>query len=403
MAFFHKASTPQTRHPDFTFVPEETAYFDTACQSLRPEPVLTAADEYHKNYNACGGRVQYGWGKRVDREIEEAKQELLAFVGKNSKEYAVAFTLNTTYGINLVLHQLKEKQYGSIITSDIEHNSVFLPSIIWSQKRNVPRTIISRSDDGSLPCENIDFENAVVLLNTMSNIDGRTLKNLPNVSQKVQEGKGLLLLDAAQHLAHNPTIFRDIPFDALFGSSHKMYGQSLGVIVIKKTLLADLDPWFLGGGTVDTVHDDNITLHRKEDQASILEPGLQHWAGIIGLKAALSWIQNVRFDGKTGEEHERNLAKTLFEKLKELPRIQLMNTEPSAVTSFSIEGIDAHKVAILLGERNIFCRSGHFCCHHYLEHVLKLPPLLRVSLGLHSTEHDIHRLIDSLQIISTTL
>jgi selenocysteine lyase/cysteine desulfurase len=77
----------------------------------------------------------------------------LSLCGKSEKEYAVAFTLNTTYGINLVLHQLPADSYDRIITSTIEHNSVFLPAITWAQRNHKERLILQRSEDGSLVYE----------------------------------------------------------------------------------------------------------------------------------------------------------------------------------------------------------------------------------------------------------
>jgi cysteine desulfurase/selenocysteine lyase len=47
-------------------------------------------------------------------------------------------------------------------------------------------------------------------------------------------------------------------------------------------------------------------------------------------------------------------------------------------------------------------RSGYFCCHYYLLEKLKLPPLIRFSLGLHSTEDDIERTIKELRRVIKT-
>lgn len=365
--------------------------------------MLQAEDAYHRTFNACGGRVKYGWGGRVDRETDEAKKEVLKLLGKSSHDYDVAFTLNTTYGINLVLHQLADGIVRRIVTSDIEHNSVFLPAMSAARKRGIPRTVVARAEDGSLPLGGTDLSGALVIVNTMSNIDGRKLVNVAEIEKAVRKSGGLLFLDGAQHLGHDPSDLRDIGFDALFASAHKMYGQSLGVIVIRRTLLEKIDPWFIGGGTVDAVHGDEATLKTGTERIAVLEPGLQHWAGIIGLRAAIRWMEHVRFGSQKAHEYEASLARSLQSGLRSIPRIRLVRDEPSAVTSISIDGLDAHKAAILLGQQNILCRSGHFCCHHYLEHVRKLPPLLRISLGLHNTAGDIDRLCTALTSILRTL
>ena len=44
---------------------------------------------------------------------------------------------------------------------------------------------------------------------------------------------------------------------------------------------------------------------------------------------------------------------------------------------------------MFLSHSQISVRSGYFCAHHYLKEQLGFAPLLRFSLGLHSTESDI--------------
>ncbi|MDD4308364.1 MAG: aminotransferase class V-fold PLP-dependent enzyme, partial [Thermoplasmata archaeon] len=120
-----KTSTDSQNVSDFSYLKEDNIYFDSACQTLRPKPVIDAMTDYFYRYNACGGRVKYDWGKKVDQKILDTRNQVLSLLGKSSSEYVVAFTLNTTYGINLVLEQLPPK-FTKVVTSEIEHNSVFL-------------------------------------------------------------------------------------------------------------------------------------------------------------------------------------------------------------------------------------------------------------------------------------
>src|SRR3989344_6696225 len=94
---------------DFQYLDEKSIYFDSACQTLRPEQVIDSMVEYFHTYNTCGGRVKYDWGIKVDEIVKETRQRILTILDKSSSEYVVAFTLNTTYGINLVLGQLPLK------------------------------------------------------------------------------------------------------------------------------------------------------------------------------------------------------------------------------------------------------------------------------------------------------
>ncbi len=398
------SGTKSTRDSAFSYLPNDTCYFDSACQTMRPQCVIDAENDYYLHTNACGGRVKYQWGSAIDRKVQEARSLLLQMVGKSPSEYAVAFTLNTTYGINLVLHQLPGDTFDSMITSDIEHNSVVLPTMSCAKRHGMKRLVLPRAEDGSLLYQKKDLEKSIVLINTVSNIDGRIAKNLSEIASDVHASGGLLLLDAAQGFAHDVDRLRDTDFDAVFGSGHKMYGPSIGFIILKRSLLDRLEPFFIGGGTVTDVTQESYTLLRTgEDAHSVLEIGLQNWAGILGLRTAIQWQNQYRRDSHTRAVCETDLAKTLFIGLQQLPRISLINKEPSPIVSFSVEGLDSHQLALYLDAQKIMCRSGYFCCHSYLLYQRKLPPLLRVSLGLHTTDADIEKFLRTMKTILETL
>lgn len=374
-------------------------YFDSACQTLRPEQVIDAEVQYYQEYNACGHRVKYKWGELVDKKVDETRQLLLNLIGKNTKEYTVAFTLNTTYGINSILHQIIARKYSKIVTSEIEHNSVFLPSITYAKRNGLERLVLPRSQDGSVEYSSEEIRNAIVILNTTSNIHGKNLENAAQLSKDVRESNGLLLLDASQSFGHNIKILKDIEFDAAFGSGHKMYGPSLGFIIIKKELLKALDYFLIGGSTVQDVTKDDYTLIKEDSEIyTRIEPGLQNFAGIIGLGEAIKWRNSFRKDGKNHFEYEKDLQLYLNQKLKELP-VKLLNETPASVVSIYSDKIDSHKLGIYLSERNIMCRTGYHCCHYYLKNLKKYPPLFRISLGLNNTKDQIDYLIDSLNIL----
>lgn len=401
---FFKKSAPSASsgktNGSFGYLEGNACYLDSACQTLRPQEVIDAENEYYLQYNACGGRVKYAWGAKVDEKVRAARKAILALSGKSEREYCVAFTLNTTYGINLVLHQLPVGAFGTIVTSEIEHNSVMLPSMTWATRNGATRTVLPRDDNGSLRYSPTDLDRAVVLINTVSNIDGRTAGNLKTLAEDVHAKKGILLLDAAQGFAHDLENLRSTDFDAAFGSGHKMYGPSIGFIIIKRSLLDRLEPFFIGGGTVTDAMQESFTLLREgEESHAMLEAGLQNWGGIVGLGAAVEWL-SAQTDRTT---NEKQLAEALFEGLQKHSRVHLFNKTPSPIVSFHVDGIDAHKIALYLSEQNIMCRSGYFCCHAYLEHQLKLPPQLRVSLGLYNTPAHVEKFLDALGKILSAL
>ncbi len=375
---------------DFDYLGAGEVYLDSACQSVRPRTVIDAVNNYYTAHNSCGERVKYKWGVETDEKVEAARDEMLKYLKLPKKKYNTSFTLNTTYGINLVLAQIKGGEFKKIMTSEIEHNSPFLASIAFAKKHHVPREVITRNPDGSIPLEKYDFEKAVVVVNSASNFDGRKLLNAKELVRKVHQAGGIVILDAAQTLAHSVEVVRGVEADAIATSAHKMYGPSLGVLVWRDDLLAHLEPQWLGGGMVDDVFADDFQLSadNKEHRYTRFEAGLQAWGEIVGFGAGLKWLEKV--PKSAWREFEENYTE-LFNFLNSSEKVHLVNAEPNPTMSFYVEGVDSHLLGTALSRENIMARTGYFCAHYYLDHVLGLPPLVRFSLGLHNRSEDIEK------------
>lgn len=126
---------------DFDYLNEKTVYLDAACQSLRPRPVIEALDQYYLEHNSCGERVKYPWGEKTDAMVEAARKKTLKLLKLKEKDYFVSFTLNTTYGINLLLNEICAEYVEKVFTSDIEHNSPFLATMALARRLDVPRVV----------------------------------------------------------------------------------------------------------------------------------------------------------------------------------------------------------------------------------------------------------------------
>lgn len=377
---------------DFDYLKQNESYFDAACQSLRPRPVIDAMNNYYLKSNACGGRVRYTWGKNTDALVESTRAKVLAFLKLKPRHYAVSFTLNTTYGLNLLLSQLRPQSFQKIFTSEIEHNSTFLSTLSLARKWQVPRIIMQRELDGSIDLDAYDFTNSIVVVNCASNFDGRTLSNLNALIKKVHAQKGIIFIDAAQAMAHQSELLHKTTADAICFSAHKIYAASLGVIVFKRDLLKLMDISFIGGGMVDDVEAEQYKLSAlHSDQIhSAFEPGLQAWAEIISLGAALDWLTHLP---KTAQQQLQAHSERLYNFLSSHPRVHLLAAPTSTTFSIYLDDIDAHLLGDALAREGVMLRSGYFCAHYYLAHVKNYPPLLRFSLGYHTRSSDIDRVI----------
>lgn len=385
-----------SRLNDFSYLGTKDHYLDAACQSLRPQPVVDALEDYYHAYNACGGRVKYAWGKKVDEAVDGARADVLDLLKLSPRQYTVSFVLNTTMGLNMILGQLPAGRYQRIVTSHIEHNSVFLSTITAARRLGLPRQVLERSDDGALLYETGDLEKAIVVVNTVSNIDGRQLSNLKQLTHDTHARGGIVIIDAAQTMAHSYNLLQKTEVDAICFSAHKMYSASLGVVVARNDLIDSLQISIIGGGMVADVTESNYEL-LPDDRPTRLEPGLQAWGEIVALRQAIKWLKSVRPNGQKSADFISSLSNRLFDGLSAIPNLTMFNSEASPVVSVYSTEHDAHKLAIFLSEAGIMIRSGYFCAHHYLKEKLDLPPLLRFSLGLHSNEDDVDAAVMTLE------
>jgi cysteine desulfurase/selenocysteine lyase len=389
---------------DFEYLEQGDVYLDAACQSLRPQPVIDALNNYYTRHNSCGERVKYQWGVETDRKVEETRELVLKYLKLSAKDYFVSFTLNTTYGINLILDQIRTSYVKKVMTSDIEHNSPFLSTIAFARKHSaggvkMPREVMVREEDGSIDVTKYDFDRALVVINCASNIDGRRLSNIKEVVKAVHKAGGMIVIDAAQAMAHMSDVLWKTEADVICFSAHKMYAPSLGAMVVRKDMLPKIDTTFIGGGMVDDVTFDQYELSANSPQHTYtkFEAGLQAWGEIVALGEAIRWLM-----GLPREAHERleSNVQRLYQFLAERPSVHLINRTANPTMSFYVEGLDSHLLGAALADEHIMARTGYFCAHYYLDHVKHYPPLVRFALGYHNSEIDIDKAIAALEKVT---
>lgn len=382
---------------DFDYLDEKSVYLDAACQSLRPRPVVEALNKYYFEHNSCGERAKYQWGVKTDELVAATRQKVLKLLKLKAKDYFVSFTLNTTYGINLLLNEIDSKLVQKVFTSDIEHNSPFLATMALAERLGVPRVVLPRNEDGSLPLDE-DFAKSVVVVNCAANFDGQLLANIKDVVKKVHKDGGIIIIDAAQAMAHFHEILEKTEADAICFSAHKMYAPSLGVMVVRRDLVPKLKLSFIGGGMVDDVFQDKYLLsaENKEHIYTVFEPGLQAWGEICALGEAIDWLERRT---KADKQRLESCTQELYEFLHSRDRVKLVREAANPTMSFYVEGIDSHLLGKSLAGEGIMARTGYFCAHYYLDKVRKLPPLVRFSLSYATSESDIERVKQALKHI----
>jgi cysteine desulfurase / selenocysteine lyase len=379
-------------------------YFDSACMSLKPESVINAINDYYLHYPACAGRSSHKLGDTVTKKVKEARQLVAKFINAGN-ENEIIFTRNTTEGVNLFANSMGLKKDDIVLISDKEHNSNLVPWLLLRDKVGIVVKIIPSNVDGSFSLENLQKEiigAKIVSIVHTSNLDGVTnpIKEIIEIAHK---NGAVVFVDAAQSIAHRKIDVRDLDVDFLAFSGHKMMGPTgTGVLYGKYKLLEKLEPFIVGGDTVDyTTYTDYKFLPVPEK----FEAGLQDYAGIIGLGEAVKYLSQYNFEDI--REHELKLNTYITEELQKIPHITIIGpknaTERSGIINFYIEGIDMHKFAVMLDEMaNIEIRTGRHCVHAWFENQ-KILNSARVSLYIYNTMEEVEIFITNLNKIMKIL
>ena len=362
-------------------------YFDNACQSLRPRQVLEAINRYYLKSSACSGRSMHHLAAEVTRECDQARAAVAKFLNAAKKE-EVVFTRNTTEGINLVANSIGLQKDDVVLISDKEHNSNLIPWQTMTKKHGIVVKIVPSRVDNTFDLDAfekmLDKKVRLVSFGWTSNLDGVTIP-AAEVVKKAHQFGALTLLDAAQAAPHHKINVKAIDADFVAFSGHKMLGPSgMGVLYGKYQLLEKIEPFLVGGDTVLSSTYDSCEFLPPPEK---FEAGLQDYAGIMGMGAAVKYLTEVGFDAI--EKQELLLNEAITAEIKDFPKLKLIGpADPrlrGGIVSFYLEGVDSHRIALMLDQMaGITVRSGQHCVHSWFNaHQIK--GSVRASLYFYNT------------------
>jgi cysteine desulfurase/selenocysteine lyase len=373
-------------------------YLDTAATAYKPQIVISTINNYYNQYTSNVHRGLYTTAAIASDHFERARLTVASFIGASS-EKEVIFTRGTTDSINTIAQSLCESylQKGdTILVSEMEHHSNLIPWQNASRKITGSLKPIRVLPDGTLDYDEMertwDTKTKVVALTHMSNVLG-TRNDIERVIALAHKNGALVVIDAAQSIAHERIDVKKLDCDFLAFSSHKIYGPTgCGVLYGKASLLDKMEPVQGGGNMISAVWFDHATWNELPYK---FEAGTPPIAEAIGLGAAIDFA--IANDFTKSIEHEQMLTEYALQKMKFLDYCTIYgkSTNRGPVVSFAIDGVHPHDLAQFLDSRGIAIRAGHHCAQPLMR-ILKVPALARASFGMYTSEQDIDNFIDAL-------
>lgn len=383
---------------DFPLLKQDIIYLDNSATSLKPKCVIDAMNDYYTNYSANAHRGDYDLSFKVDQAYENTRELVKEFINAKYLE-EIIFTAGATEGLNWIINGFFRNYLEAgdeVLITTSEHASNVLPWFNLVKKLGIVVNYISLDDNYYVTMDNVkkavNSKTKVISLAGITNVigDARPIKD---IAKYAHDNNIFVVLDGAQMVPHVKTDVQDLDIDFLAFSAHKMCGPTgVGVLYGKKELLEHLEPINLGGGMNESFDSPEETIYKP--LPTRLEAGTQNIAGVIGLGAAIKYIESIGYDKIS--EHEHNLRKYLIEKLIHIPHIDIINLESdSGIVAFNVNKVFSQDVAYYLNKYNICVRAGNHCAK-ILKSSVGVTNTVRVSLYFYNTTQEIDSLVELL-------
>lgn len=377
-------------------------YLDSGATSQRPEVVWEAEKEFVLNSFAPVHRGAYQLAEEATDAYEDAREAIANFVGVDGAE--IAFTKNATEALNLVAFTFADPRSedlyvgegDTVVVSELEHHANLVPWQELCEKTGATLKWYRTTDDGRIDLDSLELDESVkvVAVSHQSNVTGAVV-DVHEVVQRARAVDALVVLDACQSVPHMPVDFRELDVDFAAFSGHKMCGPSgVGVLYGKPDLLAKLPPFLTGGSMIEVVKMEKTTFAEPPQR---FEAGTQMTSQVVGLGAAVKFLQEIGMDGI--HAHEQELTKYCLEKLSAIPGVQIagpLDTENrGGAVSFVVDGVHPHDLGQVLDDRGVCVRVGHHCAWP-AHRSLGMQSTARASFYLYNTTEEIDALADGI-------
>ena len=378
----------------------DIAYLDSGATSQRPIQVIKAIEEFYEKENANPHRGSYELSVEATEEYENTRAKIAKFINAKHTE-EVIFTKNATESLNLIAYSYgmdNLKKDDEVVISIMEHHSNLVPwqKITKATGSKLKYMYINKnfeiSDD---EIENkITDKTKIVGITHVSNVLG-TINNVKKIIECAHKKGAIVVVDASQSIPHMKIDVQDLDADFLVFSGHKMLAPlGVGVLYGKKEILDKMTPFLMGGEMIEYVYEQETTFAPLPYK---FEAGTQNVEGVVGLGAAIDYIEKIGYNQIQELEDEIvSYAKKELSKLDYLTLYITPNSKNhSSVISFNIKGVHPHDVASILDSEGVCIRSGNHCAQPLMR-FLDIDSTCRASFYFYNTKEDVDRLVHAL-------
>ena len=373
-------------------------YLDSAASAQQPAAVIDAVVNYQRYDHANVHRGVHTLSYRATDAFEGARDKLREFINAASRS-EIILTSGTTESINLVAQSFCRPRLGQgdkILVTQLEHHSNFVPWQLVCEQTGAELAVVPIDERGQLDMEafrrELTEQVRMLAVGHVSNALG-TVNPVKEIIASARKLDIPVLVDGAQGVPHMQVDVQDLDCDFYAFSGHKMFGPTgTGVLYGRETLLESMPPWQGGGDMILEVSLDKTVFNELPYK---FEAGTPNIAGVVGLGAAVDYLQSVGMDEIAAYEH--HLLDYMMTALGTIDGIRLIGTadNKASVQSFVLGDIHPHDLGTILDHQGVAIRTGHHCAMPVMD-FFGVPGTARASLAFYNTIEDVDSLVDAL-------
>ncbi|WP_279048597.1 cysteine desulfurase CsdA [Cedecea davisae] len=390
------AFNPAHFRAQFPALADSGVYLDSAATSLKPQAVINATRQFYSLSAGNVHRSQFPEAQRLTAHYEAARDQVARLINAQSGK-SVVWTRGTTEAINLVAQCYARPRLTAgdeIIVSEAEHHTNFVPWLMVAEQTGARVVKLPLGND-LLPDLNqlptlINERTRILALGHMSNVTG----GCPDLEKAItlsHAAGAIVMVDGAQGIVHCPPDVQALDIDFYAFSAHKLYGPTgIGALYGKPELLEQMSPWLGGGKMITEVSFEGF---KTQPVPYRFEAGTPNVAGVIGLSAALEWLEEINLH--EAESWSRSLATLAEAELAKRPGFRSFRCQDSSLLAFDFAGVHHSDLVTLLAESGIALRAGQHCAQPLMA-ALGVSGTLRASFAPYNTQQDVEHLVQAI-------
>jgi cysteine desulfurase / selenocysteine lyase len=373
-------------------------YLDNANTTQKPRQVIDTLNAFYSADNANIHRATHLLSERATRAYERSRIALQRFINAPQSRQVV-LTKGCTESINLVAQSWGRtflEPGDEVLISWMEHHSNIVPWQIVCEQTGARLRVVPIDDRGELRMDEfgrlLSERTKLVSVIHVSNALG-TINPVEEIVRTAHAAGAVVLVDGAQATSHLPIDVQALDVDFYTFSGHKMFGPTgTGVLYGKQHLLEQMPPYQGGGDMIQSVTFEKTTYNTLPYK---FEAGTPNIAGIVGLGAAVEYIESI--DREAARAHEDDLLEYATAQVRTVPGVRVIGEarRRTSVLSFVMEHVHPHDIGTVLDNEGVAIRTGQHCAQPIMDRY-GIVSTARASFAFYNTRDEVDALIGAL-------